>query len=362
MMRYALVGCGLLLFAVGCQPTVGSEAGAESQNFGRFQGNVVASWDNDGRNMTLQEPFTFIDSQERVWQAPAGSVVNGASIPSAFWTLIGGPFEGKYRNASVVHDVGCEQMRESWEDVHRMFYEACRCGGVDEANAKILYYAVYHFGPRWQPITDTVVQVQQTPDGQLVEQEVTIQRMARLDPPPPTPEELEQVEAYVSEEDPAPEAIKRFNRDSLHQRPRHNQGHGSRRMPSRFNGADAGRTPGYSGRSPAGFSGGGNRAFPSRPGEFAAHPYAGNRPEPNLPPITPQEQQWASELVRQHIEQQAGEARPAQYTVERIRGAYRVSVQFLQANEQGEYAPIEGSVSTVRLSRQGQVLEFISGA
>jgi len=27
------------------------------------------------------------------------------------------------------------------------FYNAMRCGGVDEIKAKIMYYAVYHFGP-----------------------------------------------------------------------------------------------------------------------------------------------------------------------------------------------------------------------
>jgi hypothetical protein len=31
-----------------------------------------------------------------------------------------------------------------------MFYEACRCGGVAVVTAKTMYYAVYHFGPRWR--------------------------------------------------------------------------------------------------------------------------------------------------------------------------------------------------------------------
>ena len=138
--------CGLVL-TIGCRPTVTPD----SADFGRFEGDVVASWDADGRNMTLREKLTYVDSQNRRWTAPAGSVVNGASIPSPFWTFVGGPFEGQYRNASVVHDVGCVEMTETWEDVHRMFYDACRCGGVDETKAKTLYYAVYHFGPRWEP-------------------------------------------------------------------------------------------------------------------------------------------------------------------------------------------------------------------
>ena len=38
----------------------------------------------------------------------------------------------------------------SWRQVHRMFYEACRCGRTNVVQAKIMYYAVYHFGPRWR--------------------------------------------------------------------------------------------------------------------------------------------------------------------------------------------------------------------
>ena len=80
---------------------------------------------------------------------PAGSVVDGASIPQVFWSLVGGPFEGEYRNASVVHDVACDRKSEPWEAVHLMFYNACRCGGVGEKKAKLLYWAVYLGGPRW---------------------------------------------------------------------------------------------------------------------------------------------------------------------------------------------------------------------
>jgi hypothetical protein len=30
-----------------------------------------------------------------------------------------------------------------------MFYDACRCGGVSSKKAKVMYWAVYNFGPRW---------------------------------------------------------------------------------------------------------------------------------------------------------------------------------------------------------------------
>ncbi len=35
---------------------------------------------------------------------PAGFVSDGASIPKIAWSIVGGPWTGKYRNAAVVHD------------------------------------------------------------------------------------------------------------------------------------------------------------------------------------------------------------------------------------------------------------------
>jgi hypothetical protein len=125
-------------------------AASVMDEWGRFEGQVVARWEDDGRSMTLVEPFAYVDPQAWRWPAPAGAVVNGASIPRAFWSLIGGPFAGEFRNASVVHDVACETRDRPWRAVHRMFYEACRCGGVGAVKAKTMYYAVFHYGPRWR--------------------------------------------------------------------------------------------------------------------------------------------------------------------------------------------------------------------
>lgn len=63
--------------------------------------------------------------------------------------MIGGPFEGPYSNASVVHDVACDQRQRPWRDVHLAFYTAMLAAKVDSVNAKVMYGAVYQFGPRW---------------------------------------------------------------------------------------------------------------------------------------------------------------------------------------------------------------------
>ena len=118
-------------------------------DWGRFLGKVQTEWHDDGRTMTLLNDFGYVDPSKITWIAPKGHKIDGASIPPVFWSFIGGPFEGKYRNASVVHDYECDSKQRPWRAVHRMFYNASRCGGVDATKAKIMYAAVYHFGPRW---------------------------------------------------------------------------------------------------------------------------------------------------------------------------------------------------------------------
>ncbi len=115
----------------------------------RFQGRVVLELLDDGRNARLLEDFVYHDPNNLDWKAPKNSVVNGASIPRPFWTVIGGPFEGKYRNASVIHDVACEKKTRPWRATHEAFYKASRHAGTSEKLAKIMYAAVFHFGPRW---------------------------------------------------------------------------------------------------------------------------------------------------------------------------------------------------------------------
>jgi hypothetical protein len=104
---------------------------------------------DDGRKARLIAPLSYIAEDGLGWPVPDGTIVDGASIPRLFWSLIGGPFEGQYRNASIVHDRYCDTKERPWRDVHRMFYAAMRCSGVSLAKAKIMFYAVYRFGPRW---------------------------------------------------------------------------------------------------------------------------------------------------------------------------------------------------------------------
>ena len=118
------------------------------QTFGKFVGQLTLQPDANGRTMTLMEPFGFIDIHGRDWPVPAGSRTDGASIPSVIWFYYA-PFTGNHRIAAVIHDFYCEQKSRSWRDTHRVFYDAMRAAGVSETDAKVMYSAVYYFGPRW---------------------------------------------------------------------------------------------------------------------------------------------------------------------------------------------------------------------
>lgn len=143
----AIAAAGLLAGCATVEQPVPPSAG---ERWGSYSGlPVEARWEEDGRRMTLLKELRYTDPAAVVWSAPAGARVDGASIPRPLWSLAGGPFEGKYRNASVLHDVAYQEKTRPWQEVDRMFYHAMRASGVNEAKAKTFYYAVYRFAPHW---------------------------------------------------------------------------------------------------------------------------------------------------------------------------------------------------------------------
>jgi hypothetical protein len=121
-------------------------------NFGHFVGKFVAEFGEDGRRVTLMEPFGYVDPVGIEWNVPDGYKTDGASVPAALWALYP-PFTGNYRSAAVIHDYYCDNKERSWQDTHKVFYYAMRASDVDERTAKVMYGAVYLFGPRWGPGT-----------------------------------------------------------------------------------------------------------------------------------------------------------------------------------------------------------------
>ena len=116
---------------------------------GKFSGEPESIWlTEDGtedRSMKLLRVFTFHDPSEQLWSAPAGVVIDGASIPRALWTVVGSPYTGDYRRASVVHDVACVAAggdKDKRRAADRMFFHACRAGGCSIWQSIVLYLGV----------------------------------------------------------------------------------------------------------------------------------------------------------------------------------------------------------------------------
>lgn len=103
-----------------------------------------------GRNIKLMTDLSFIDDSETRWSVPKGAQVDGASIPRVFWSVVGGPLDGGYRDASIIHDWYCDKRTRTWQATHRVFYDAMIVSRVAVAQAKIMYYAVLWGGPRWE--------------------------------------------------------------------------------------------------------------------------------------------------------------------------------------------------------------------
>jgi hypothetical protein len=120
--------------------------GGHMVDHGSFSGNPKTEWlvsaSGEDREMSLLEDFSFADPIGRVWPAPKGAIVNGASIPRPLWSSVGSPYTDDYRRASVVHDVACKTPGVVRKDADVMFFHACRAGGCTPMQAKILYAGV----------------------------------------------------------------------------------------------------------------------------------------------------------------------------------------------------------------------------
>lgn len=134
-------------------PDLASASIAEAvAGHGRFEGlplQVTFDVHDDRRRAHLLSPITYLDPAGRDWPVPKDAWLDGASIPQVFWSIIGGPYDGNYLEASVVHDHYCITKSRSWRDTHRMFHEAMLFCEVAGFKARIMFYAVYRFGPRW---------------------------------------------------------------------------------------------------------------------------------------------------------------------------------------------------------------------
>jgi uncharacterized protein DUF1353 len=189
--------------------SVAEQPGMAGTKWGYYNGEPVTKWNPDGRTMTLLTELRYTDPHGEVWVAPIGSVVDGASLPRYLWSVMGGPFEGKYRNASVLHDVAYERHNRPWWDCDRMFYNAMRCSGVSAVEAKTMYYALYKFGHHWKFPIKRGKPVKY--EGALVARGEEIPRAI-----PVNPAQINQARDWISNADPSLEQIEQRANTETH--------------------------------------------------------------------------------------------------------------------------------------------------
>lgn len=125
--------------------------GVHAEDWGKFSEPLHVELLGEKNLVMLLADFTYQEPGPKgyLWHAPKGTISDAASIPQVAWSVIGAPLEGQYRKAAIIHDVGCKTRIRDWKSTHRAFYTGMRSAGVNELQAKIMYAAVYHFGPRW---------------------------------------------------------------------------------------------------------------------------------------------------------------------------------------------------------------------
>lgn len=112
----------------------------------------------EGPVLVADTDFAFVDSTGKRWLAPTGTKTDGATIPRWALSVVGDRMDVSYRNAALIHDAYCQgglngsgasYHKDKWQNVHRMFYEACVANGVEPSRARLMFSAVWMGGPRW---------------------------------------------------------------------------------------------------------------------------------------------------------------------------------------------------------------------
>lgn len=163
-MKRLLIAICVLLVTIGGIVTAGLYISYQNVEYTApsdtpFGNDLILRMEGDGRTATVLEDFSFLDPTGRTWITPAGWNVDGASIPQSLWGTVGGPFSGRYRAASVIHDRYCDIKTYPWREVHRVFYDAMIAAGVEKPKATFMYLAVYRFGPRWDEMASETVEL-----------------------------------------------------------------------------------------------------------------------------------------------------------------------------------------------------------
>lgn len=99
----------------------------------------------DGWWYRLSTPFAFVDDDGTIYQAPAGYLTNGASVPRSCWPIMFSP-TGPELPMGVIHDWLYDVGRLPRPAADLLLLKmAHHCPGVSRLKAATMYYAVRWF-------------------------------------------------------------------------------------------------------------------------------------------------------------------------------------------------------------------------
>jgi hypothetical protein len=105
-----------------------------------FQSDTIKVSTSDGRSFTLLEPVVYVTALGAHLTIPAGTTSDGASTPSALWTLI--PPFGPYFKATYLHDWLYRFTKMPKCECDDLLKEAMLTLGIDPVLADAFYEGV----------------------------------------------------------------------------------------------------------------------------------------------------------------------------------------------------------------------------
>ena len=98
---------------------------------GYFPNPAQVQFGIDGRSVKLLTAFSYVRPNGKTITAPREFVADGAPIPRIFWRIIGSPFVGLYRDASIIHDYLYRVQTCSRAEADLIFLEGMKTSGVN---------------------------------------------------------------------------------------------------------------------------------------------------------------------------------------------------------------------------------------
>ena len=109
-----------------------------------FDRDMVLVRTSDGRNVSIQEPFSYTTEEGEVITVGVGDQSDGASTPRMIWSIV--PPFGKCWKAYVLHDYLYRYTQKPKDECDRILHEAMITLGASNDFADCIWKAVQDGG------------------------------------------------------------------------------------------------------------------------------------------------------------------------------------------------------------------------